>query len=107
MISKIEEILIEGKNEILPNREMMFSILNQIPEKKNIVSTVLIKSPYLRTVLTQVISLCFLLIVIYPTYKIEQDNINIQNEFDLIDKQNDEFGTLMDQTDYDESFMLQ
>lgn len=106
MTSKIEEILISGNKEILPSKDLMFSILNQIPEKKNNVSKIVIKSPYLRIAFTQVISLCLLLVVVYPNYKVINNDIQIEKEFNIIDSQNEEFELYMDQTDYDESLVL-
>lgn len=110
MTSKIEEILISGKKEILPSEGLMFSILNQIPEKKNNytpnVSRMFIRSPYLRIVFTQVMSLCLLLVIVYPTYKVEYEDIQLEKEFISIDSQIEEFETYMDSTDYEEPLML-
>ena len=109
MTSKIEEILISGKKEILPSEDLMFSILNQIPEKKNNipnVSKTFIKSPYLKIVFTQVMSLCLLLVIVYPTYKVEYENTQIEKEFTSIDLQIEEFEIYMDSTDYEEPSVL-
>lgn len=105
MTSRIEEILIEGKKETLPNKKLMFSILNQIPEKKNNVSNIVIKSPYLRVVFTQVMSLCLLLVIVYPTYDVD-DQTQINRDLSSIDIQAEEFETYMDQTDYEEPSAL-
>lgn len=110
MTSRIEEILIEGKKEILPNEDLMLSILNQIPEKKNnyAINTkkILIRSPYLRIAFTQVISLCLLLVVVYPTYEIKYSDFQIEKEFTSIDSQIEKFEEYMDKTDFEESSVL-
>lgn len=102
MKSKIEQILIEQKENFNPREEVLFSILNQIPEKR-IKSNIVIKSPYFWMSFAQVISLCFLLIVVYPTYKNNSDEIKIEQDFAKTDSQMEAFESFMDSTDYDDS----
>jgi hypothetical protein len=108
MTNTLEKVLQVGGKEILPREDLMFSILNQIPEKKNtFVSTRNIRSPYVRIVFTQLVSLCLLFVVVYPTHiSSPLAPSAIDEEYSLIDTQAEEFELYMDQTDYDEPLVL-
>lgn len=108
MTSTIERILQEKGKEILPKEDLMFSILNQIPEKKNtFVSTRTLRSPYVRIAFTQLVSLCLLFVIVYPTHISEPSLLlSIDEEYSLIDNQTEQFELYMDKTDYDEPLVL-
>ena len=82
----IEQSLSMYKETVSPSRASLINILNQIPEKELIrKDRRAIRSPYIWLGITQVVMMCSLFIVVFPTL---QQNIAYWNDpFYLVDKQ--------------------
>ncbi len=61
-----------------------------------------IRSPYIWIAITEMVTLCSIMFALYPTIKVEMADAQINQEFNIIDSQNDEFQLYMDTTDFDE-----
>lgn len=61
-----------------------------------------IRSPYIWIAITEMVTLCSIMFALYPTIKVEMADAQINQEFNIIDSQNDEFQLYMDSTDFDE-----
>jgi hypothetical protein len=61
-----------------------------------------IRSPYIWIAITEMVTLCSIMFALYPTLRIEMVDAQINQEFNIIDSQNDDFQLYMDTTDFDE-----
>lgn len=107
----IEEAILMYKENVSPSRKNLEMILSQIPEQKTKSNLVqpnkvkearAIRSPYIWIAITEMVTLCSIMFALYPTLKVEMYDAKINQEFNIIDTQNDEFQLYMDTTDFDE-----
>lgn len=100
--NKIEEAILMYKENVSPSRKNLEMILSQIPEQKTKEKARAIRSPYIWIAITEMVTLCSIMFALYPTLKVEMVDAQINQEFNIIDAQNDDFQLYMDTTDFDE-----
>lgn len=133
--NQIEQSLLMYKETVSPSQENLKAILSHIPEQKtkNSLSNLneiefdlrpshesadstfrqtsktkkarAIRSPYIWVAVTEFVTLCSIMLALYPTINLEMSNNQIDQEFNIIDEQNDTFQLYMDSTDYDEPIL--
>jgi hypothetical protein len=96
----IEQALFMYKETVSSQKEHLITILNQIPEKEKLQVKIPIRatrSPYIWMSIAELVTLCSLLIPIYPTY---QDAQMAQiDPFYQVDKQVSQFEDQIDAED--------
>ncbi len=101
--NQIEQSLLMYKETVSPSQEDLQVILSHIPEQKtNEEKARAIRSPYRWVAVAEFVTLCSIMLALYPTISLEMSNNRIDQEFNTIDEQNDAFQIYMDSTDYDE-----
>lgn len=85
------------KENVSPSETKLQAILSQIPEQQKLKEGRAVRSPYRWLAITQVVTLCAIIIAVLPTYFIEQENMN---PYYAIDKQVEEFERSIDEEDY-------
>lgn len=102
--NKTEEALSMYKETVSPSKESLLKILNQIPEKEKTVKAKkeAIRSPYMWTVVPEIITLCFMFFISFPT--LNEMYTYRDDPFFIIDKEIEHFDLIMN--DEDEQDMM-
>lgn len=95
---KIESALNMYKETVSPDKATLINILNQIPERKKIDEEGrAIRSPYIWLGITQLVAICSVLFILFPT--LSEVYIYRNDPFYFIDKQVEEFSFGIDNED--------
>lgn len=93
------------KETVSPSRDMLVSVLNQIPEIKELSANDrrVIRSPYIWVVFTQFVSVCLIALALYPSFfsgPVPSADSYKDNPFYAIDTQVDAFEAGINEEDY-------
>lgn len=101
---EIEKALTMYAETVSPSKDMLVNILNQIPEKENIISDDrrAIRSPYMWLARTEMATLFFIMIAVFPTF--QEVYLHRDDPFYTVDKQIEYFEAGIN--DADNGYML-
>ncbi len=93
----IEEALTMYKENVSPSETCFQAILSQIPEQQKLKEGRAIRSPYRWLAITQVVTLCAIVIAVLPTYFTSGEMLS--NPYYETDKQIEAFESAIDMED--------
>ena len=94
----IEKALAMYKENVSPSETCLQAILSQIPEQQKLKEGRAIRSPYRWLAITQVVTLCAIMIAVLPSYIIPSESTT--NPYYETDKQVEAFEKALDNEDY-------
>lgn len=99
----IEQALAMHRETVSPHSNCLQEILSQIPERKIVSDRRAVRSPYTWLAITQIVTLCFIMIVVMPTIISSPDDgtLSYSNDIKNIDSDVENFELNLDTEDYD------
>ena len=94
----IEEALSMYKENVSPSESRLLDILSQIPEQQKLKEGRAVRSPYRWLAITQMVTVCAIIIAVLPTYLITGESMN--NPYYETDRQVEAFERALDDEDY-------
>lgn len=94
----IEEALSMYKENVSPSESRLLDILSQIPEQQKLKEGRAVRSPYRWLAITQMVTVCAIIIAVLPTYLISGESFT--NPYYETDKQVEAFERALDDEDY-------
>ncbi len=94
----IEEALSMYKENVSPSESRLLDILSQIPEQTKLKEGRAVRSPYRWLAITQMVTVCAILIVALPSYMLGGEPSS--NPYYETDKQIEAFEQALDDEDY-------
>jgi hypothetical protein len=101
--TNLEQALVMYRETVSPSQDNLHVILSQIPEQLEQKRGRVIRSPYIFLLASQCVSLCMLLLVVYPTYVAKRNSPDFY--FYAIDTQVDSYEAALDTTTDDDSLL--
>ena len=96
--SHIEQSLAMYKENVSPSETYFQAILSQIPEQQKLKEGRAVRSPYRWLAITQMVTVCAIIIAVLPTYLITGESMN--NPYYETDRQVEAFERALDDEDY-------
>lgn len=100
--NKIENALTMYKENVSPSETRLRALLSQIPEQQKLKEGRAVRSPYRWLAITQVVTLCAIVIAVLPSYIYQNDpQVEIANNpYYETDRQVEAFERAIDNEDY-------
>ncbi len=100
--SHIENALAMYKENVSPSETYFQVILSQIPEQQKLKEGRAVRSPYRWLAITQMVTLCAIVLAVLPTYLSQANDIH-DNPYYETDKQVEQFEQQINNEDYENS----
>ena len=94
----VEDALTMYKENVSPSETYFQAILSQIPEQQKLKEGRAVRSPYRWLAITQMVTVCAIIIAVLPAYLITGESMN--NPYYETDRQVEAFERALDDEDY-------